>query len=69
MTTAELVSSQIEQMNREREDMARNSVRRCLEEIVKQQGIIKSAQSTIANCREALARITVEPVNAKDVLG
>lgn len=69
MTNAELISSELERMNRDREEEARSSVRGIIQEIVKQQTIIRQAQDRIQKCREMLSQVSVEPVNAKDVLG
>lgn len=69
MTNAELISSELERMNRDREEEARSSVRGIIQEIVKQQTIIRQAQDRIQKCREMLSHVSVDPVNAKDVLG
>lgn len=69
MTNAELISSELERMNRDREEEARSSVRGIIQEIVKQQTIIRHAQDRIQKCREMLSHVSVDPVNAKDVLG
>lgn len=68
MTNAELITESIAEMNRQRESEARAKINACIKGIMAQQEIVKAAQKRLGELRTELAGITIEPVNAADVL-
>jgi uncharacterized coiled-coil DUF342 family protein len=58
----------IEEMAAEREAQARKKVRDILNGITNQQAIIRACNEQIAQLRKALNEVTIEPVNAAEIL-
>lgn len=80
MTNAEMISSTIADMNREREAAASSQVRALIQMLSHNQSVIRQEEEKLAKLkldiaekntklREQLAAVSWEPVNAADILG
>lgn len=68
MTNAEMISQAIEDMNRERENAAKSKIRNLIAAIMGEQKVIREAQERLAEHKTNLAAVTIEPVNAADIV-
>lgn len=69
MTTAELTSQAIADMNADREAHAKANIRQIIGGIIAQQAVIAAAQAKITELKTVLAAVKIEPVNAADIVG
>jgi hypothetical protein len=58
------IQSALDELNADRQTAAKQKARDCLNRIVLQQFIIKTANAEIAKAKTDLAAITVEPLDA-----